>query len=82
LARRPAAASSRKKARPSRCIDLAAQDYRDFGRRSATPTLLAILKIRNPAEKFEKLRASMPSPQAQFLWAIFRDIFHYVRIPP
>jgi 3-hydroxyacyl-CoA dehydrogenase len=38
--------------------------------------VLAILKNRNPAEKFAQLRAS-EHPQAQFLWAIFRDIFHY-----
>jgi 3-hydroxyacyl-CoA dehydrogenase len=36
----------------------------------------AILKIRNPAEQFAKLRASN-DPQAQFLWAIHRDLFHY-----
>lgn len=39
--------------------------------------MLAILKNKNPAEKFAQLRAS-EHPQAQFLWAIFRDIFHYV----
>jgi 3-hydroxyacyl-CoA dehydrogenase len=36
----------------------------------------AILKERNPAQQFAKLRASS-HPQAQFLWAIFRDVFHY-----
>src|SRR5207244_602240 len=30
----------------------------------------------NPTEKFAKLRESS-NPQAQFLWAIFRDLFHY-----
>ncbi|HXE39772.1 MAG TPA: 3-hydroxyacyl-CoA dehydrogenase/enoyl-CoA hydratase family protein, partial [Azonexus sp.] len=39
----------------------------------------AILKIKNPAEKFAALRASA-HPQAQFLWAIFRDIFHYAAV--
>ena len=37
----------------------------------------AILKIENPAEKFKKLRES-EHPQAQFLWACFRDVFHYI----
>lgn len=37
----------------------------------------AILKIENPAEKFKQLRASS-HPQAQFLWACFRDVFHYI----
>ena len=36
----------------------------------------AILKLKSPAEKFAKLRASS-DPQAQFLWAIHRDLFHY-----
>ena len=36
----------------------------------------AILKLKSPAEKFAKLRASADS-QAQFLWAIHRDLFHY-----
>ena len=36
----------------------------------------AILKIKSPAEQFAKLRASS-DPQAQFLWAIHRDLFHY-----
>jgi len=36
----------------------------------------AILKLKSPAEKFAKLRASS-DPQAQFLWAVHRDLFHY-----
>jgi len=36
----------------------------------------AILKERDPAKQFAKLRACA-HPQAQFLWAIFRDVFHY-----
>ena len=39
----------------------------------------AILKIKNPAEKFAALRASH-HPQAQFLWAIHRDVFHYAAV--
>ena len=35
-----------------------------------------ILKLKSPAEKFAKLRASS-DPQAQFLWAMHRDLFHY-----
>ncbi|MCC8687201.1 3-hydroxyacyl-CoA dehydrogenase/enoyl-CoA hydratase family protein [Xanthomonas campestris pv. raphani] len=44
--------------------------------RSAAPEVIEILKIKNPAEKFAKLRESQ-HPQAQFLWATFRDLFHY-----
>lgn len=56
-------------------LDVAAQDYRDSAGEIA-PEVLAILKTKNPSEKFAQLRAS-GHPQAQFLWAIFRDIFHY-----
>ncbi|WFC40336.1 3-hydroxyacyl-CoA dehydrogenase/enoyl-CoA hydratase family protein [Pseudoxanthomonas sp. SE1] len=56
-------------------LDLAKQDYRPADR-VAAPDVVEILKIRNPAEKFAKLRESQ-HPQAQFLWAVFRDLFHY-----
>ncbi|MFT4246947.1 MAG: 3-hydroxyacyl-CoA dehydrogenase/enoyl-CoA hydratase family protein, partial [Pseudomonas sp.] len=44
--------------------------------RGAAPDVVEILKIKNPAEKFARLRESQ-HPQAQFLWASFRDLFHY-----
>lgn len=56
-------------------LDLEKQDYRAADR-TAAPEVVEILKIRNPAEKFARLRES-PHPQAQFLWAVFRDLFHY-----
>lgn len=56
-------------------LDLEKQDYRPADR-SAAPEVVEILKIKNPAEKFAKLRESQ-HPQAQFLWATFRDLFHY-----
>ncbi|MCL6618912.1 MAG: 3-hydroxyacyl-CoA dehydrogenase/enoyl-CoA hydratase family protein [Thermomonas hydrothermalis] len=56
-------------------LDLDKQDYR-VADRGATPEVVEILKLKNPAEKFAKLRES-PHPQAQFLWACFRDLFHY-----
>jgi 3-hydroxyacyl-CoA dehydrogenase len=59
-------------------LDLAAQDYRDSAG-EVHADVLAILKNKNPAEKFAQLRASS-HPQGQFLWAIFRDIFHYVAL--
>ncbi|NBO39084.1 3-hydroxyacyl-CoA dehydrogenase/enoyl-CoA hydratase family protein [bacterium] len=39
----------------------------------------SILKVKNPAEKMAKLR-ECKHPQAQFLWAIFRDLFHYCAV--
>ena len=56
-------------------LDLEKQDYRASDR-TAAPEVVEILKIKNPAEKFAKLRESQ-HPQAQFLWAVFRDLFHY-----
>ncbi|TAA08755.1 3-hydroxyacyl-CoA dehydrogenase/enoyl-CoA hydratase family protein [Pseudoxanthomonas winnipegensis] len=56
-------------------LDLEQQDYRTADR-GAAPEVVEILKIKNPAEKFAKLRESQ-HPQAQFLWATFRDLFHY-----
>ena len=56
-------------------LDLQAQDYRP-----SVPELdaevAALLKERDPAKKFATLRAS-EHPQAKFLWACFRDTFHY-----
>jgi len=53
-------------------------DSKDY--KPANPTLdnevLSILKTKDPKEKFLKLYES-EHPQAQFLWAIFRDLFHY-----
>lgn len=56
-------------------LDVRKQDYVPS---TAKPSdeVAAILAIKNPAEKFAKLRAS-GDPQAQFLWAVFRDLFHY-----
>ncbi len=65
----------RKQGKQITVLDLEQQDYRPSAAEVA-PEVAAILKNRNPAEKFAQLRAST-HPQAQFLWAIFRDVFHY-----
>ncbi|MEX1827510.1 3-hydroxyacyl-CoA dehydrogenase/enoyl-CoA hydratase family protein [Luteibacter sp. CQ10] len=56
-------------------LDLQKQDYRP-SEGKASDEVAAILAIKDPAEKFAKLRASSDT-QAQFLWAVFRDLFHY-----
>jgi 3-hydroxyacyl-CoA dehydrogenase len=38
-----------------------------------------ILKEKDPAKRMKALRDST-NPQAQFLWAIFRDAFHYIAV--
>lgn len=65
----------RKQGKEILVLDLAARDYRASGK-TVAEEVAAILKLKNPAEKFAQLRASS-HPQAQFLWAIFRDLFHY-----
>jgi len=59
-------------------LDPAAGDYRKAGG-SVDPAVAEILAEKNPGAKFTKLRASA-HPQAQFLWAIFRDLFHYCAV--
>ncbi len=66
---------------PEHCadiLDVATQAYRPSAGEVA-PEVLAVLKQRNPADRFAQLRASS-HPQAQFLWAIFRDVFHYCAV--
>ena len=43
----------------------------------ADEQVTALLKIEDPAQRLARLRQS-DHPQAQFLWACFRDTFHYV----
>ena len=56
-------------------LDVAARDYRPTAGDLDTD-VAALLKERDPAKKFAALRASA-HPQAQFLWSVFRDTFHY-----
>ncbi|MCU0808985.1 MAG: 3-hydroxyacyl-CoA dehydrogenase/enoyl-CoA hydratase family protein [Candidatus Contendobacter sp.] len=59
-------------------LDTATGEYRDAGAKP-DEAVQALLKIKNPAEKIAALRAS-DHPQAQFLWAIQRDVFHYAAV--
>ncbi|WP_151635588.1 3-hydroxyacyl-CoA dehydrogenase/enoyl-CoA hydratase family protein [Noviherbaspirillum aerium] len=45
----------------------------------ADDLVVRILKEKDPAKKMKTLRESS-NPQAQFLWAIFRDTFHYIAV--
>ncbi|MGH8154955.1 MAG: 3-hydroxyacyl-CoA dehydrogenase/enoyl-CoA hydratase family protein [Rhodanobacteraceae bacterium] len=65
----------RKAGKDIEVLDLAKHDYRP-SEQKASDEVAAILAMRNPAEQFAKLRESK-DPQAQFLWACFRDLFHY-----
>ena len=61
-----------------RVLDLGKQAYRmSAGELSAE--VASLLKEKNLATRFAALRAS-GDPQAQFLWSIFRDVFHYCAV--
>ena len=64
-----------KKGKDILVLDVGKKEYRASAGAMAEE-VQAILKEKNPGEQLAKLRASS-NPQAQFLWAIFRDLFHY-----
>jgi 3-hydroxyacyl-CoA dehydrogenase len=75
LGQKAGAGIYRKAGKQIEVLDLDAGDYR------ATDTTVAdevagLLKEKDPAKRFAALRAS-EHPQAQFLWAVFRELFHY-----
>lgn len=59
-------------------LDLKKQNY-ITSQAQVDPAVAEILKIKNPSEKLQKLR-ECPQEQAQFLWCIFRDLFHYCAV--
>ena len=59
-------------------LDLASSGYR-LAEGRADEKVVEILKNRNVAERFEALHAS-DHPQAQFLWSIYRDAWHYCAV--
>jgi 3-hydroxyacyl-CoA dehydrogenase len=59
-------------------LDLAAKDYRPSTGK-ADESVVEMLKLADPAARLEQLRASR-HPQAQFLWSILRDTFHYCAV--
>uniref|UniRef100_UPI0024E1D8AE 3-hydroxyacyl-CoA dehydrogenase family protein n=1 Tax=Pseudoxanthomonas mexicana TaxID=128785 RepID=UPI0024E1D8AE len=75
LGQKSGAGVYRKAGREIQVLDLQAQDYRPSAGKLADE-VAALLKERDPARRFAALRAS-DHPQAQFLWSLFRDIFHY-----
>lgn len=66
----------KKEGKQTLVLDPAKGEYVNAGEKG-DDAVKAILKETNPAVKFKKLRDSQ-HPQAQFLWACFRDVFHYI----
>jgi len=75
LGQKTGAGIFRKVGKEIHVLDLASGDYRP-AHRTVDPDVLELLKLKNPAEKLAKLRQH-PHPHAQFVWALFRDLFHY-----
>ena len=65
----------RKVGKEIQVMDLATEGYR-VADGKIDPEVETLLAIRNPAEKLAALRACTHK-QAEFLWSIFRDVFHY-----
>jgi len=59
-------------------LDFAIGEYVAGGGK-ADDLVARILKEKDPAKRMKALRESK-NPQAQFLWAIFRDTFHYIAV--
>ncbi|MBL8485931.1 MAG: 3-hydroxyacyl-CoA dehydrogenase/enoyl-CoA hydratase family protein [Rhodocyclaceae bacterium] len=59
-------------------LDFATGQYVPGGGK-ADELVVRILKEKDPAKRMKALRESA-NPQAQFLWAIFRDAFHYIAV--
>ncbi|HEX4883244.1 MAG TPA: 3-hydroxyacyl-CoA dehydrogenase family protein, partial [Casimicrobiaceae bacterium] len=75
LGQKAGAGFYRKQGRTIEVLDPATASYRPSAGEVA-PEVAAILAERAIGTKLAKLRAC-PHPQAQFLWAVFRDVFHY-----
>ena len=75
LGQKAGAGIFRKAGKDIMVLDLEKQDYRPADRKAADE-VVEILKTKDPVAKFAALRAS-EHPQAKFLWAVFRDLFHY-----
>jgi 3-hydroxyacyl-CoA dehydrogenase len=68
----------KKQGKQMRVLDPALGDYVPAGEKG-DDAVKDILKNPDPGARFAALRAST-HPQAQFLWACFRDVFHYTAV--
>lgn len=75
LGQKSGAGVYRKVGKAIQVLDRTTGDYRPAAGTIADE-VDALLKISNPTERLAALRAS-EHPQAQFLWSVFRDTFHY-----
>lgn len=78
LGQKTGAGFFRKKGREIQRFDAQQRDYVAADQK-IDPDVAAILAVRDPAERLRQLRDS-DKPQAQFVWAVLRDTFHYSAI--
>lgn len=77
LGQKSGAGFYRKEGKAIKVLDAKTGEYVEAGAK-ADELVGRILK-RPPAERLKLLRESA-HPQAQFLWSIFRDVFHYIAV--
>ena len=78
LGQKSGAGFYRKEGKTIKVLDPKSGEYVESGGK-ADEMIVRILKKKDPAERLKLLRET-DHPQAQFLWAIFRNVFHYVAI--
>ena len=76
LGQKSGAGVYQKQGKEIKIIDIEQGQYRTQNA-EIEPEVLAVLKNKNAGERFAQLRAMRDSAQAQFLWSMYRDLFHY-----
>ncbi|WP_454720005.1 MULTISPECIES: 3-hydroxyacyl-CoA dehydrogenase/enoyl-CoA hydratase family protein [Cupriavidus] len=77
LGQKTGAGFYKKEGKAIKVLDPKTGQYVDSGKK-ADEIVVRMLK-KEPAERIRLLREST-NPQAQFLWAVFRDVFHYIAV--
>ena len=77
LGQKTGAGFYRKEGKAIKVLDAKTGEYVDGGGKA--DELIARILKRPPAERLKLLRET-DHPQAQFLWSIFRDVFHYIAV--
>ena len=78
LGQKSGAGFYRKEGKAIKVLDAARGEYVESGGK-ADDLVGRIMKKKDPSERLKLLRES-DHPQAKFLWAIFRDAFHYIAV--
>ncbi|HEU0200759.1 MAG TPA: 3-hydroxyacyl-CoA dehydrogenase NAD-binding domain-containing protein [Burkholderiaceae bacterium] len=78
LGQKAGAGFYKKEGKAIKVLDPKKQDYVESTGK-ADELIVRILKKKDPAERLKLLRET-DHPQAKFLWAIFRDAFHYIAV--